>query len=408
MHKIYTQNTVPQFLAEHAHAILHALGLNPLKKQGGYLATICPKCFKRRVFFYPDGKSTHITCNRRSKCGYQESIFDLVAREFSLSSNSDVWNKLRELAKIPTDSQSQISINQNLDAPEREKNQKDFTDDFYSLPKAQPADILTWLVDVRKLSYEFSNKLLSHLNKVARKSKNLQNALAFPVYSSGNSEKIIGWERHLPEEYPGGHRPKWVNPGGTNKGFIYFTANADKNSQSDTLIFVESLVNAIIIASHGIDAVCLYSCSSVSEISNVVELYPSKKYYIWFDKGAEKEQKKAIEENPQLKGIYFDTSMLHGYDIDDLYKTEIDKQLFAYTVRSYIRKADKTAARQKVNEYRDVEQAFAKILDSEGKSWLVNAPCGSGKSTESEAFCVKMLRKGHRVVYVANQKNDMY
>jgi len=56
-----------------------ALALEALSPQdkGGYYLLTCPKCGKREAYVYKAGKP-FIFCNRRDKCGLNQSLWDYI------------------------------------------------------------------------------------------------------------------------------------------------------------------------------------------------------------------------------------------------------------------------------------------------------------------------------------------
>ena len=67
--------------------------LDPQDKGSYYLLT-CPNCGKREAFIYKN--RTWITCNRRDKCGFNQSLWDYVQKSKSLTNQET----LRELARL--------------------------------------------------------------------------------------------------------------------------------------------------------------------------------------------------------------------------------------------------------------------------------------------------------------------
>lgn len=53
------------------------------QERGSTILLTCPSCGKREAYLYADG--TRIYCNRKNNCGYQESLWDYVARKNHLS-----------------------------------------------------------------------------------------------------------------------------------------------------------------------------------------------------------------------------------------------------------------------------------------------------------------------------------
>lgn len=67
--------------------------LEPEDKRSYYLLT-CPNCGKREAFIYKTG--TRIICNRRDKCGFNQSLWDYIQSSKRLSNQET----LRELARL--------------------------------------------------------------------------------------------------------------------------------------------------------------------------------------------------------------------------------------------------------------------------------------------------------------------
>ena len=67
--------------------------LDPQDK-GGYFLLTCPNCRKREAFIYKAGE--YITCNRRDKCGFSQSLWDYVQGSRGLNNQET----LRELARL--------------------------------------------------------------------------------------------------------------------------------------------------------------------------------------------------------------------------------------------------------------------------------------------------------------------
>jgi len=66
--------------------------------KGDYFLLTCPECRKREAFIYKAGE--YITCNRRDKCGFSQSLWDYVQKSRGLT-NQETLRELARLAGYP-------------------------------------------------------------------------------------------------------------------------------------------------------------------------------------------------------------------------------------------------------------------------------------------------------------------
>lgn len=109
-----TISTSPSLEEKYCEILLHAnwevvlnhLELDP-KNKGDYIEVECPKCSKRRAFFYPnlDTGKPKIICNRKNECGFENHILEYL--NDGVFPNSERWietvKKLADLARVPFD-----------------------------------------------------------------------------------------------------------------------------------------------------------------------------------------------------------------------------------------------------------------------------------------------------------------
>ena len=122
---------------------------------------------------------------------------------------------------------------------------------------------------------------------------------------------------------------------GTSKG--YFFAGHDQ----ERLVIVESVSNALALASAGFQAVCIYSAVNTGMIAALQN--PSKELFLCLDAGMEEKQAQACSKYG-IDGLWFDAetpsgqAMQNGYDINDLL-IELGENNFAGRVNAMILQA---------------------------------------------------------------------
>jgi replicative DNA helicase len=129
--------------------VFQRLGLEP-KNNGDYLEILCPKCSKRRAFFYPntDTGEPKIICNRKNECGFESHILKHL-NNGTFPKGAD-WKesvkKLADLAGIP------FELNSNF-TPRSYPKQKNILLDYWQFLQSRfpgtPAE--KYIIENRKL-----------------------------------------------------------------------------------------------------------------------------------------------------------------------------------------------------------------------------------------------------------------
>ncbi|WP_372364910.1 DUF3987 domain-containing protein [Candidatus Uabimicrobium sp. HlEnr_7] len=116
---------------------------------------------------------------------------------------------------------------------------------------------------------------------------------------------------------------------GTKKGICCF------ETHSNEIVIVESLANAISLVSIGITSVATFGI--VKNISQIIELFSTRKIYIWFDKGTEDLVEEMLDMYPKIRAIYFEKTKDDKFDVNDLLKEQ--QQNFKAAVELYMKNA---------------------------------------------------------------------
>lgn len=99
----------------------------------------------------------------------------------------------------------------------------------------------------------------------------------------------------------------------SGKGVFFFDVGYEK------IIIVESFANALCLAAVGLSTICIFSISNLNLVPEIMETFPDKTILMWLDRGVERQQIAACEQNG-IDGLWWPENAKNGYDINDVAK----------------------------------------------------------------------------------------
>ncbi|NUM37199.1 MAG: hypothetical protein HUU50_21860 [Candidatus Brocadiae bacterium] len=193
------------------------------------------------------------------------------------------------------------------------------------------------------------------------------------------------------------------------------------SERNETCFIVESFFNGLCLHSLGYSALVLFSATNKSALESSIKGIPSSwNIVFWLDRGVEKQQEEYCAKY-NVPGIWFEEEKPNGYDINDMLRDSPES--FMFDIESYLSKASREYPKtkeafllsdtheipsEKHEKIETVKKAYEKIEESQGKSFVILAPTGAGKTTETALKIVERMRKKLPTIYVASQKSDMY
>ncbi|BBM83329.1 DUF3987 domain-containing protein [Candidatus Uabimicrobium amorphum] len=193
--------------------------------------------------------------------------------------------------------------------------------------KSTPLDEKTaynWLKNKRNFPTQLANKTKSIVCKRFRlNTYKGTKSIVVPIYSYTQT-KIIGIENiSLTNSSKKAH--------GNKKGIFY------AHAESKEVIIVESLANALCLASVGISAISIFGVTNSDGIQEIIKNFPNHKLYLWFDKGTENLGEELLLKHREINAIFFEEQKRDKYDVNDLLKES--PRDFHHQVQKYIQNA---------------------------------------------------------------------
>ncbi len=169
---------------------------------------------------------------------------------------------------------------------------------------------------------------------------------------------------------------------GKMKGYYLATPLEEKYPE---LIVVESFFCAVALACVGYNAIAIFSTSNTKNIELIKEKFNDREIYLWLDAGEDDKTKKCIEEHA-IHGVFWDSNIKKGFDINDLLESSCDG--FSDEIRKYIEKSLPKKKKQPVSfvepdtsKYKKFEHLAKDIRELKEKEVLLfSAPTGTGKT----------------------------
>ncbi|BBM87047.1 DUF3987 domain-containing protein [Candidatus Uabimicrobium amorphum] len=281
-----------------------------LKKVGsGYRAETCPFCNNKSKGFGIKNEFFHCFA-----CGKEGDIIDFE----SIYSNCEPHEAARKIIG------ENIPFYKPTVSDDKNNNKNLFLYIWDVSERLDFSTALNWLKNQRgfdsKLA-EISAKYCSEKLRI----NSYQNTISIvaPIYSY-SGKNLVGIEKiGLQDSQKIAH--------GTKKGMLCFDTN------SEEVVIVESLANALCLASVGITGVSIFGVTNTNNISEIISAFPNRKIYIWFDKGTEEISEEIINLHQKVKAIYFEDKKSDKFDVNDLLKEANGN--FSSLVQQYIKNA---------------------------------------------------------------------
>lgn len=181
---------------------------------------------------------------------------------------------------------------------------------------------LHYLQRIRHFPKNYAQNIVGQLcEKLRLNTYKNEKFIVAPIYSY-KSNNLVGIEKiSLAKNTKIAH--------GAKKGLCCFETN------SNQVVIVESLANAVALASIGITSISTFGVTS--EISMIVNAYPQRDIFIWFDQGTQDISEKVLDKHVNVKAIFFDENKQDKFDVNDLLKEQ--QQNFKTAVEQHMKKA---------------------------------------------------------------------
>ena len=267
--------------------------LNP-KEKGRYVYLTCPECHQNSAYISNNGY--YIYCNRQNHCGYISGIVEYIANRDSISTNDAIY-KLAEISGHQIPQFNEVDNEQFRVYKQKENLLKDILSlaknalwrfggsiiQYLRSRSYSDSEIIEMDFGVLPVIDELKKYLLNKGHSfflvediVGSFSKN--HPLLIPVYNHfGTIDGFIS--RAIDSDIS----PKYLYSQGLERGTYFFNINEAKNT--DTLILVEGIIDALLITNRGIKGAVACGGNSPTElqIANVLKHYKINTFILMLD-----------------------------------------------------------------------------------------------------------------------------
>jgi len=235
--------------------LLDRFGLEPIDKDDYFLLT-CPACGKKEAFIYKNKE--WITCNRKNRCGFTTSIWNLskeILRDKDII--SFIAKEMRDPNFKATDL---IERSEKAEIPE---GTKFFTEAKEGVVKDRAYNYLK--------NRGISEETISNLGYVYEPGSRFHQTIFIPFYED---RRLVYFTTR---DYTGKNNMRYINPSDlSSKQFIY---NYDKIEEGGTVFIFEGIFDAISLKEQ-IGTVMLSDTLCKSQAIKIVDRAPSRIVFV--------------------------------------------------------------------------------------------------------------------------------